>query len=189
MTLVESQGVSIRDVFVKHPVTFSLAGLGLLVFLMFGDLLVAPGNRVLGAQDTDLFLQFVSWRDFGFRELAKGNIALWNPHIYGGAPYFGGMQAALLYPVNWLFLILPAALAFNWTIAIGTWLLGCFMWLWAWRRGLRSVSAFVAAALVMFSGPHFLHIHAGHVTNLPAMTWVPLIFLAVDEWLDTRQVK
>jgi len=173
----------------RHPVAVPLIGLGMLVVTMFGELLFAPGSRVLGAPDTDLYLQFVSWRDFGFRELAKGNLPLWNPHIYGGAPYFGGMQAALLYPVNWLFLVLPPALAFNWTIAIGVWLLGCFMWLWAWRRGLRPLSAFVAAALVMFSGPHFLHIHAGHVTNLPAMTWVPLIFLAVDSWLDTRQAK
>jgi hypothetical protein len=173
----------------KHPLACSLGGLAVLVLLMFGELLFAPGNRVLGAQDTDLYLQFVSWRDFGFRELAKGNLPLWNPHIYGGAPYFGGMQAALLYPVNWLFLVLPAALAFNWTIAIGVWLLGCFMWLWAWRRGLRPLPAFVAAALLMFSGPHFLHIHAGHITNLPAMTWVPLIYLAVDEWLDTQKVK
>lgn len=186
-----SQVASVRnaELLTAHPVVLSLAGLGGLVVLVFGDLLFFPGNRVLGAQDTDLYLQFVSWRDFGFRELAKGNIPLWNPHIYGGAPYFGGMQAALLYPVNWLFLVLPATLAFNWTIAIGVWMLGCFMWLWAWRRGLRPLSAFVAAALVMFSGPHFLHIHAGHVTNLSAMTWVPLIFLAVDEWLDTRQAK
>ncbi len=187
--LGESQKIPLADALGKHPVAFSLGGLAFLVLVMFGELLIAPGNRVLGAQDTDLYLQFVSWRDFGFREFAKGNIALWNPHIYGGAPYFGGMQAALLYPVNWLFLVLPAALAFNWTIAIGVWLLGAFMWLWAWRRGLGPLPSFVAAALLMLSGPHFLHIHAGHVTNLPAMTWVPLIFLAVDEWLDSRQPK
>lgn len=187
--LGDSRKLSVLDAFAKHPVACSLAGLAVLVVLMFGELLITPGNRVLGAQDTDLYLQFVSWRDFGFRELAKGNIALWNPHIYGGAPYFGGMQAALLYPVNWLFLVLPAALAFNWTIAIGVWLLGCFMWLWAWRRGLGPLPSFLTAALLMFSGPHFLHIHAGHVTNLPAMTWVPLIFLAVDEWLNSRAAK
>lgn len=173
----------------RHPVATSLGGLALLVLLMFGGLLWAPGHRALGAADTDLYLQFVSWRDFGFRELAQGNVALWNPHIYGGAPYFGGMQAALLYPVNWLFLVLPAPLAFNWTIAIDCWLLGAFMWLWAWRRGLGPAAAFVAAALLMFSGPHFLHIHAGHVTNLPAMTWVPLIFLAIDEWLAARDPR
>lgn len=173
----------------RHPTAASVGGLALLVLVMFRDVLFAGGSRVLGAPDTDLFLQFVSWREFGFRELAAGNVPLWNPHIYGGAPYFGGMQAALFYPVNWLFLVLPTAAAFNWTIAIGVWLLGCFMWLWGRRRGLGPAAAFVAAALLMFSGPHFLHIHAGHVTNLPAMTWVPLIFLALDEWLDSRRPR
>ena len=32
----------------------------------------------------------------------------------------------------------------------------------------------------MFCGSHFLHIYAGHLTILCAMTWVPLIFLALD---------
>lgn len=170
----------------RHATGWSLGGLAALTLVMFGDVLLAPGGRVLGAQDTDLFLQFVSWRDFGFREVARGNLPLWNPHIYGGAPYHGGMQAALLYPVNWLFLVLPPVAAFNWTIAVNVWLLGALMWAWCRSRGLAPLAAFVAAALVMFSGPHFLHIHAGHVTNLPAMTWAPLVFLAVDGWLDTR---
>lgn len=171
----------------RHSSVLSLGGLAALVLFMFDDVLFFGGTRVLGARDTDLFLQFVSWREFGFAELAKGNIALWNPHIYGGAPYFGGMQAALLYPVNWLFLLLPTAAAFNWTIAINVWLLGTFMWLWCRCRGLAPLSAFTAATLLMFAGPHFLHIHAGHVTNLPAMTWAPLIFLAIDKWLDSRR--
>lgn len=168
----------------RRPTAWALGGLTALVLAMFGDVLLAPGGRVLGAQDTDLFLQFVSWRDFGFRELARGNLPLWNPHIYGGAPYHGGMQAALLYPLNWLFLVLPPAAAFNWTIAVNVWLLGAFMWAWCRCRGLGPLASFVAAALLMFSGPHFLHIHAGHVTNLPAMTWAPLVFLAVDAWLE-----
>ena len=65
---------------------------------MFADLLFAGGTRVLGHPGSDMFLQYFAWREFGFRELAKGNFALWNPHIFSGAPYFGGMQGALLYP-------------------------------------------------------------------------------------------
>lgn len=160
--------------------------LGLLVLAMFGDLLFAGGSRVLGSQTTDMLLQFVAWRDFGFRELANGNYALWNPHIYGGAPYAGGMQAALLYPINWLFMVLPLPQAMNWTIALNVWLIGSFMFLWAVRRGLHPVASLVAGALLMFCAPHFLHIHAGHVTNLPAMTWAPLVFLALDEWIESR---
>src|SRR5207249_12334418 len=76
----------------------------ILALAMFGDLLFVGGTRVLGHPGSDMFLQYFAWREFGFRELAKGNLALWNPHIFSGAPYFGGMQGALLYPPNWLFL-------------------------------------------------------------------------------------
>jgi hypothetical protein len=158
-------------------------GLALLVFMMFLDVLVAPGSRVLGNGATDLFHQFLSWRAFGFGELAKGNLPLWNPHIFSGAPYFGGMQSALLYPPNWLFMVLPLPLAVNWTIALDFWLLGAFMFLWALRRGLEPLAAFLAGALQMFCAPHFLHLHAGHLPHLSAMAWAPLLFLAMDEWL------
>ena len=66
----------------------------------------------------DLALQFVHWRKFGFDELRAGHLALWNPHIYGGAPFFGGFQSALLYPPNWLYLCLPLGVAINTGIAL-----------------------------------------------------------------------
>jgi hypothetical protein len=163
-----------------------LAALAALVLAMFYDVL-APGTRVLGADNTDLATHFLHWRSFGFGELAKGNLALWNPHIYGGVPYFGGMQSALLYPPNWLFLFLPAPLAANWSIALNMWLLGALMYLWALRRGLHPFAAFVAGALAMFCAPHFLRLYAGHVASMASMAWVPLIFLAIDEWLDARR--
>ena len=58
---------------------------------MFGDALV-PGARVLGDPPSDMLTHSLPWRAFGFGELAKGNLALWNPHVFGGAPYFGGLQ-------------------------------------------------------------------------------------------------
>ena len=166
---------------------FGLGSLALLVLAMFGDVLLSPAPGVLGAGNADMARQFLPWREFGFGELAKGNLALWNPHNYAGAPFFGGMQSALLYPPNALFLVLPLPLAANWSVALNVWLLGSFMYLWALRRGLHPFAAFVAAALLMFSAPHFLRIHAGHVTSMAAMVWAPLIFLAMDEWLASRR--
>src|SRR4051812_9608310 len=165
-----------------------LAGLTVLVLLMFCDTLLGSAPAVLGTARTDLANQFLPWRDFGFGELAKGHLALWNPHIYGGAPFFGGMQSALLYPPNWLFLLLPLPLAANWTIALDVWLFGAFTYIWALRGGLHAFAAFVAAAVVTFCAPHFLHVFAGHPTNLAAMAWTPLVFLAIDEWLRSRQL-
>lgn len=164
-----------------------LGGLLLLVLTMFFDVLLVPGARVVGSETADMARQFLPWREFGFGELAKGNLALWNPHNYAGAPFFGAMQSALLYPPNALFLVLPAPLAANWSVALNVFLLGAFMYLWTLRRGLHPFAGFVAAALLMFCAPHFLRLYAGHVTSMAAMAWVPLIFLAIDEWLASRR--
>src|SRR5437773_4503274 len=132
-----------------------IISLGLLLALtlaMFADLLFVPGTRVAGYQITDLYLQFLSWRDFGFRELARGNLALWNPYIFGGAPYFGALQAALLYPPNWLFLILPLAVAVNWSIALHVFAIGAFTFCWMRVRGLHVAASFLASVLIMFGG-------------------------------------
>ncbi|MEI6561632.1 MAG: hypothetical protein WCO68_06050 [Verrucomicrobiota bacterium] len=156
------------------------AALGLIVFAVFADMLLAPGSFVLANQTTDMFLQIFSWREFGFAQLSHGNLALWNPHVYGGAPYFGGMQGATLYPTNILLLFLPLPLAINWSIALNVWLMGVFMYAWAAFRGLKPLACFVAGVLLMFCGPHFMHIYSGHPVHMATMTWVPLIFLAVD---------
>ncbi len=166
------------------PLALSAGTMALIVFAMFADVLVAPGANVLGSTWTDMFLQFVSWREFGFEELKKGNLALWNPHTYCGAPYFGGVQAALLYPLNLLLLFLPLPAGINWTIAINTWLLGVFMHLWAAHRGLHPLACFLAGVLMMFSGSHFTHLYAGHTVNMASMTWAPLVFLALDGIFD-----
>src|SRR5438552_2954911 len=174
---------------IRRSELISVALLIALAFAMFGDLLISGGTRVLGHPTTDMYLQFLPWRDFGFRELATGNLALWNPYIFGGAPYFGAMQAALLYPPNWLFLILPLAPAVNWSIALHVAAIGAFMFYWMRVRGLEIVPAIFAGVLVMFCGAHFLHIFAGHLPHLLAMTWAPLIFCAIDALFETRNFR
>jgi hypothetical protein len=163
-----------------------LGGLALLVAAMFGDVLL-PGARLLGDARGDMVYHTLPWRAFGFGELAKGNLALWNPYVFGGAPYFGGSQSALLYPPNLVFLVLPLPMAVNWSVALNFWLLGAFMFLWARRRGLAPFAAFVCGALYMFCAPHFLRVQGGLVTNLAAMAWAPLVFLCIDEWLASRR--
>src|SRR5256885_14690326 len=138
----------------RRSTLISLTLLLALTLAMFGDVLFAGGTRVVGFQSGDLYLQFLSWRDFGFRELARGNLALWNPYIFGGAPYFGALQAALLYPPNWLFLFLPLPTAINWSIALHVFAIGAFMFFWMRVRGLSVVPASFAGVLVIVVGTH-----------------------------------
>ena len=141
---------------------------------------------VFSNAERDIALQFIHWRKFGFDELRAGRLALWNPHIYGGAPFFGGFQSALLYPPNWLYLCLPLAVAINTGIALHVFLAGFGMFLWLRVRGLLPLAAWFGGVLFMFSGPFFPHIYAGHLPNLCTMVWGPFIFLAIDGWLRHR---
>jgi hypothetical protein len=170
----------------RRSTIVSLILLLAMALAMFGDLLFADGTRVLGHPGSDMFLQYFAWREFGFRELAKGNLALWNPHIFSGAPYFGGMQGALLYPPNLLFLVLPTPVAIDWSVALHVFAIGAFMFLWMKQRGLSAPASFFAGTLVMFCGAFSPHVFAGHLPQLSAMTWSPLIFCSIDAVFRTQ---
>ncbi len=162
--------------------SFYIGPLGLLVLTLaaFFDVLFLFDDAVLSGVNSDLATQFVHWRGFGFGEMARGNLPLWNPHIYSGAPFLAGFQSALLYPLNVLYLVLPLAKAINWGIALHAFLGGLFFYLWALKRGLHPLACFLAGAEFIFCAPYFLHIYAGHLPNLCTMIWAPLLFLAID---------
>jgi hypothetical protein len=155
------------------------AVLAALTLAMFGDLLLGRG-RVVSRHGLDGFTQYVHWRQFGFSELAKGNLALWNPWVFSGIPFLGGFQSALLYPPNWLHLVLPLDTAINAGVALHVFLMGLFTYLWVRARGLGTAPCLLAAVMMMFGGPFFLHVYPGHLSNLGVMPWVPLVLLCID---------
>lgn len=164
------------------PVFFPLLQL-VLVLLLLRDFLWQREWIISTNEGGDVFVQFYAWRQFAVQHLLGGEFPFWNPHIFGGIPFFGGMQSALLYPLNALFLFLPVAVAINWSIALHLWLMGLFTTLWL-RHGLRlgHAAAGMGGVMMMFSGPFFMHIHGGQLTNLSVMIWVPLLLLACDRW-------
>jgi hypothetical protein len=150
----------------------------------FGDVLFGPGDRVLSRVGADVYRQFAGWRAFGFEEWRSGDFPFWNPLVYGGLPYFAGFQSALLYPPNWLFLAMPVPRAIDAALALHAWWLATGVFVWLRRGGLHPAAAGFSGLLVVFGGPHFLHLYAGHLTNLCVMAWAPWLFLAIEAWRD-----
>lgn len=171
-------------VFSKRPLFWGAVGYGVLNFFLFGDLFWKGSSQVLSSSQTDLYFHFAAWRQFAFEQLRQGHLALWNPHYLCGAPFLGGFEAALLYPPNWLHLILPLGPALNLSVVLHVVLAGFFTYLWAIHRGQHPLAAFTAGALFMWGGAYFLHLFAGHLPNLCAMVWAPLIFLSVDGLIE-----
>ncbi|MEQ8168784.1 MAG: hypothetical protein ABRQ38_07780 [Candidatus Eremiobacterota bacterium] len=160
-----------------------------ITIIMFADVLFTGKEIVLSSYGTDLTNYFLGCRRFGFDNLREGNIPLWCPHIYSGAPYMGGFQSALLYPLNLCYLFLPLCKAINYSVAIHIFLAGFFMYLWTSYRKLNFTASIISSLLFMFCGAHFTHLYAGHISDLCTMTWGPLLFLSIDGFLDTPSCK
>lgn len=156
---------------------------------MYGDILLRFSDEVISHNIGDASLYFARVREFGFDELAHGNLALWNPHVFSGVPFFGGFQSALLYPLNVIYLVFPLAFALNLDICAHVFMLGFFMYLWVRARGIRPAAAFLSAGIIMFSAPYALRVLAGQLTVLSTLAYVPLLLLIIDVIFDRSARK
>jgi hypothetical protein len=148
-----------------------------LVFLL-------PSQLLLSSPDTDLVGSHVSSRAFAAHTLEAGHLPLWNPYTYGGQPFLGNFESAVLYPPNLLFLCLPLVPALNFSMLLHLVILGWGMERWASQRGLHPWAAGLAGFVTPLSGAVFPHLYAGHLSNLCTMAWAPWIFLGLEGWVS-----
>ena len=157
----------------------------MITLAMFGDVLFTDSGRILSAPGLDLYAGELSGLDSGYRALRNGNVTPWSPHLFSGS----STLSLALYPPHFVYLFLPLPQAVNASIALHVFLAGFFLYLWAAYRRLHPLACMLAAVLLMFSGPYFMHVFAGHVGNLCAMTWAPLIFLVIDGMMDRPSLQ
>ena len=117
-------------------------------------------------------------------ELARGALPLWNPTVYGGAPFIGDIQAGFLYPPNFLlFLFAPN---FDYAVMQGLVLghivwagLGMYLLLRTLRWPRQTVSrpaAFFGALAFMFCDP--ILVHLGNLNLIAVLSWLPWLLAA-----------
>lgn len=178
---------------------FAILTLFLLTLAYFHNVVIPTDFSVLSDQNTDTRHQLFYWRYFGFNTLAKGTIPLWNPYIYGGTPFVGGVQSAIFYPLNLIFLVFPIHVAINYSIILHVFLSGVFTYLYLRFLNLKSAipnllsvarlsrsSCMIASITFMFCAPQIFHVYPGHLPNLCTMIWLPLILLFSELFIRKR---
>ena len=169
----------------------------LILFLLslayFYSVIIPSDYRVLGDENHDMRNQYFCWRYFGFNTLSKGTLPLWNPYACCGIPFIAGVQSAIFYPLNLIFLILPIHTAINYSIILHVFLSGVFTYLYLrfiklnpqsavqnpqlYSDRLSRSSCMISSIIFMFCAPQIFHVYAGHLTILCAIMWLPLILL------------
>ncbi len=174
---------------IRRPVVIASGIFLAAALVVFFDVLVLTPDRIPSLEAEDTARIFLHWNPFAFGELAKGHVVLWNPHTFAGAPFLAGFQPGLLYPPNWLHIVFTPARAINLGIVLHVFLAGLWTFCWTRERGLHHVACVFAGLVFMFCGAHFLQLYRGHLPHLHTLIWAPLVFLAIDGVVATRELR
>jgi len=133
---------------------------------------------------------------FAASQLQQGVLPLWNPHLYGGAPFISDIQAGFLYPPNLLlFLIQPdfGYRVMQW-LAIGHiyWAgLGVYVLLRTLPLGDRGPvvrpAALLGALAFQLSDP--LLTHLGNLNLIAVLSWLPWVLVVYHVGLARRSLR
>ena len=167
------QTSSIRRFWDRHEY-FSIGVLwAAIVAALFRDALLAGPDRVIGGNDVTY--AYLPWLRFTVESVKSGIFPLWNPHVFGGAPFAGNPQAGLFYPATWLALCVGAERTFSLSLALHVWLAAMGMHGWMRQIGATRAGAFFASAAYALSGFVSARIWGGHYGPLLETALLPLL--------------
>jgi hypothetical protein len=134
----------------------------------------------------DSFLYFYPYKAYVAQALRAGRFPLWNPYLFMGAPLLANMQTAVLYPLHWLFLWLPAPKQVAASIVLHVVLAGLGTLAYA-RRSLKLSWPGALTAAVIFALGGFIGAQTEHVNQLNVIAWLPWTFLLLDISTGSRR--
>lgn len=124
---------------------------------------------------SDLVTQYYPQRIFLARELLAGRLPLWNPYLFAGTPFLAEANTSVLYPINWLFVILPTAYAFGVVAWLHTTITALASWMLARISGVRAYPALLAALVAFGNGFVAKWISIPDIGGVIA--WAPVVML------------
>ncbi|KAB8140573.1 YfhO family protein [Chloroflexia bacterium SDU3-3] len=149
----------------------------LLPFVLFFSLSI--GRSTFYVHDVQLY--FYPYHAVSANIARGGDLPLWNPYAFSGIPLVGDGQTAMFYPPNWVFFVLPGALALSYAILLQFSIAGVGMYFCALGLGARRFAAVFAALAFMFCG--MMTARVVHLSIMSGVALVPWLVLCVDRAL------
>jgi len=137
-----------------------------------------PPTKPIGFDDLRLFYPF---RKFTLEQFKKGSWPLWNPYAFSGNVHLATYQAAVLYPLNFVYFILPQIDAWSLLVVLQPILIGFFTYLFLKEINLSKKAAFFGAFVFAFSGWMLVWMEEDLVKEHSAL-WLPLILYALERF-------
>jgi hypothetical protein len=157
------------------------------VLIAAGLLVLYPlwsSRGIVSSKHSDIILQHLSAKTIGQAAVAReAALPWWNPSMDAGLPALANPEAMYLFPLDWLFFVLPIDRATNLVILLNVLLAGLSMYLFS-RRHLSQWPALFAALAYMLSFHALAMIHAGWLPKLSMYALTPLLFWSCERLLQ-----
>jgi len=141
----------------------------------------------------DMCAQTFPWFNVAAHWLKKGVFLLWDPYVYSGKANLGELQPGTLYPLNWLFMLIPSKTGgvsmdgIQALLILDYLLASFFSYLLARSLGL-SPSAAAATGIIFSLGGYMAHL-AAWVNIFGGFIWMPLVFFLYRKALLAAAVR
>lgn len=132
-------------------------------------------NKPIGTDNPKLFYPY---RAFTTEEFKAGRLPLWNPYVFSGNVHAATYQAAVWYPLNLLYLVLPQADAWSVLILLQPILVGWFTYLFMRSQRLSARASLFGAATFAFCG-WMIAWWEESIVIVHSILWLPLALYAV----------
>ncbi len=139
-----------------------------------------PHNALL----SDLVLENYAWKRFLVAAFQRGELPLWNPYLFAGAPFLANGQHSALYPFTALFLLLPIPQAYGLFNALQLFLAGLGMYLLARAWGLGRAAATFAGVAYELSA--FMVVSLVFPMIVAGAAWFPYLLAALHAAIERR---
>ncbi len=133
----------------------------------------------------DLTAYFEPHADAAARQMRTCHVPIWDEGAWSGQPLLGDPQIGILYPPNWLWMIVPSLQLFAWLQLFHV-LIGAAGMFWVVRRRGASEPAAALAALSLGLGA-FMVLETRHCMFIASTAWLPWILWSVEAFSQDRK--
>jgi hypothetical protein len=153
--------------------------LAALVIIFLWPVILPPAGQVTSGDD--ILGQFYPWSRIFVEGLRRGQLVLWNPYSFLGMPFQANPQAALFYPVTWLFVApgLDAGRVFGLALALHLWLMALGTYALARTLGVSKPGALLSGVAFAFGGFVTSKLFVGFHVVLGTLAWLPWAMAAL----------
>lgn len=141
-----------------------------------------PGSYPNKAQYFDVIRQLYPYRVLSWDLLKKGEVPLWNPYNFSGAPLLADFQSEAVYPLNFPLLFFNQKLAWTILVLLQPLLAVLFTYLYSRRIGISSTASLLSSISYGFSYFMIVWLEFNNIGNI--ILWLPLVLLSIEHLFE-----